>query len=134
MFEVQKSAEFAAAHSLRDYDGPCARNHGHNYRVEVVVRGRRLDDRRMIIDFHSIDEILAPVVRRIDHRNLNEIPPFDTVNPTAEAIAAWFFGELRDAVAERTGGTGYLAAVRLWETPDSCATYSEEPSPAPPGS
>jgi 6-pyruvoyltetrahydropterin/6-carboxytetrahydropterin synthase len=127
MFEVQKSAEFSAAHSLRDYDGPCARNHGHNYRVEVVVRGRRLDDRRMIIDFHTIEEILAPVVRRVDHRNLNEIPPFDTVNPTAEAVAAWFFTELKAAVAERTGGGGYLAAVRLWETPDACVTYSEEP-------
>jgi 6-pyruvoyltetrahydropterin/6-carboxytetrahydropterin synthase len=129
MFEVQKSAEFSAAHSLRDYDGPCARNHGHNYRVEVVVRGRRLDDRRMIIDFETIDEILEPVVRRVDHRNLNEIPPFDTVNPTAEAIAAWFFAELKDAVARGTGGRGHLAAVRLWETPDSCVTYTEETTP-----
>ena len=127
MFEIQKSVTFSAAHSLRDYVGPCARNHGHNYRVEVVVRGKSLDPQEMLIDFDVLDRLLAPVVARVDHQNLNEIPPFDTLNPTAEAIAAWFYRELALPVKETTQGRGFLAAIRLWETPDACVLYSEAP-------
>ena len=87
MYEIQKSAEFSAAHALRDYEGPCARNHGHNYRIEIVVRGHTLDRQRLLIDFADLDRLLAPLVERLDHQNLNEIPPFDRVNPTAEASA-----------------------------------------------
>lgn len=126
MFEIQTSIEFSAAHSLRDYDGPCARNHGHNYRLEIVVRAERLNDQQMVMDFVDMDRLLAGVIKPLDHRNLNEVPPFDEINPTAEAIAAWFFGKLKPAVAETTGGRAELARVRLWETPEACVTYSEE--------
>ncbi len=126
MFEIRKSAEFAAAHSLRDYDGPCARNHGHNYKVEVVIRGEDLDPQRMLLDFTALERVLRPLIERVDHRNLNQVPPFDTINPTAEAVAAWIHRELRQPVAEAGGGRARLAAVRLWETPDACVTYSED--------
>jgi 6-pyruvoyltetrahydropterin/6-carboxytetrahydropterin synthase len=126
MYEVQKSAEFSAAHTLRDYEGPCARNHGHNYRVEVVVRGEKLDPQRLLIDFADLDRILAPLVARLDHQNLNEIAPFDRVNPTAEAIAEWFYRGLVEPVTKATGGRARLGAVRLWETPDSWVVYSED--------
>ncbi len=126
MYEIQKTAEFAAAHSLRDYDGPCSRNHGHNYRVEIVVRGEELDAQRMLLDFVALDRVLGPLIDRVDHRNLNQVPPFDEVNPTAEAVAAWFYGELKSKIAEASGGRAGLAAVRIFETPDSCVTYSED--------
>lgn len=126
MFEIRKSAEFAAAHALRDYDGPCARPHGHNYKVEVVVRGENLDDQRMLMDFVDLDRALAPLLKKVDHRNLNEIPPFDEVNPTAEAVAAWFHQELKEPIRKLSDGRAALAAVRLWEMSDSCVTYSEE--------
>jgi 6-pyruvoyltetrahydropterin/6-carboxytetrahydropterin synthase len=126
VFEIVKSAEFAAAHALRDYDGPCARNHGHNYKVEIVIRGERLDGQEMLIDFAHLDRVVAPLIERVDHRNLNDMPPFDRVNPTAEAVAAWFYREMRPRIAEVSGGRAALSAVRLWETPDSCVTYTEE--------
>ena len=126
MFEIQTSIEFSAAHSLRDYDGPCARNHGHNYRLEIVVRAEQLNDQMMVMDFTEMDHLLAGVIKPVDHQNLNEIPPFDKINPTAEAIAAWFFKELKPGVAAITGGRAGLARVRLWETPEACVTYSEE--------
>jgi len=125
MYEVQKSVEFSAAHALRDYEGPCARNHGHNYRVEIAVRGDTLDRQKLLIDFAELDRILAPLVARVDHQNLNEIPPFDRVNPTAEAIAEWFYRGMVESVAKATEGRARLAAVRLWETPDSWVVYSE---------
>jgi 6-pyruvoyltetrahydropterin/6-carboxytetrahydropterin synthase len=125
MYEIQKCADFSAAHALRDYVGPCARNHGHNYRVEIVVRGETLDRQRLLIDFADLDRLLAPLVERLDHQNLNEIPPFDRVNPTAEAIAEWFYRGLVEPVARATGGRATLALVRLWETPEACVVYSE---------
>jgi 6-pyruvoyltetrahydropterin/6-carboxytetrahydropterin synthase len=127
MFTVLKSVWFSAAHSLREYDGPCARNHGHNYRLEIVVRGRELDGQRMLVDFLDLDRAVAPLVSRVDHRNLNEVPPFDEVNPTAEAIAAWFFRELKAVVPAVSGARAQLAEIRLWETPDACVIVTEEP-------
>jgi len=126
MFEIQKNAEFAAAHSLRDYDGPCARNHGHNYKVEIHVRGEALDEQRMLLDFVDLDRVLTPLLERVDHRNLNEIPPFDEINPTAEAVAAWFYQELRGPISKLSQGRARLARIRLWETSDACVTYSED--------
>ena len=126
MFTIQKSAEFAAAHALRDYDGPCARNHGHNYKLEILVQGETLDEKRMLMDFVDLDRALRPLIERVDHRNLNEMPPFDEINPTAEAVAAWFYRELADRIAELSKGRAHLELVRLWETPDACVTYSEK--------
>ena len=106
--------------------GPCARNHGHNYRVEILVRGETLDAAEMLIDFDVLDRLLAPAVARLDHRDLNEVAPFDRVNPTAEAIAEWFFRGLVEPVSQATDGRARVAAVRLWETPDSWVVYSED--------
>ncbi len=129
MFTIRKSVSFAAAHSLRDYDGPCARNHGHNYRVEVSVEGRELDSQKMLVDFVDLDAILAPLLERVDHRNLNEVPPFDEINPTAEAIAAWFHRELRSRVLEISGGRARLVEIRLWETPDAYVIVRDDDTP-----
>lgn len=125
MFEITKTVTFSAAHALRDYDGPCARKHGHNYRLEVVVRGDRLDDQRMLMDFFHLHRVLDPLMAKVDHRDLNTVPPFDEVNPTAEAVAAWIFTELRGPIARESRDRAQLAAIRLWETPDACVTYTE---------
>jgi 6-pyruvoyltetrahydropterin/6-carboxytetrahydropterin synthase len=125
MYIVRKSMEFSAAHALRDYEGPCARVHGHNYRVEVEVQGPDLDERELLVDFYDVDRALVPLIATVDHQLLNEIPPFTEVNPTAEAIAAWFYRELKSALGSLPPG-GRLAAVHIWETPDSCASYREE--------
>ena len=121
MYVVKKSLPFSAAHALRDYDGPCARVHGHNYRVEVEVQGEKLGDNELLVDFYDLDAMLKPLVDRLDHQYLNEIPPFTEINPTAEAIAAWFFREL-ERIWPRDAGY-VLKGVHLWETDDSCASY-----------
>ncbi|NNF07589.1 MAG: 6-carboxytetrahydropterin synthase QueD [Candidatus Eisenbacteria bacterium] len=126
MYRVRKSQEFSAAHSLRDYDGPCARIHGHNYRVEVDVVGDKLDDQELLVDFYEVDRLLEPIVGKVDHQYINEIPPFVEINPTAEAIAAWFFRELEPLIQTTFGGRVKLAAIHLWETQDSCASFSAE--------
>src|SRR5512140_1948372 len=120
MFELTKKAVFSAAHYLRGYPGPCAHLHGHNWTIEVVLRAERVDPREMIIDFADLGREIDEVVEEVDHRNLNELPPFDEVNPTSENLAAYFHQELSDRLA-KYGVTPYL--VRVWELPDCSAAY-----------
>ncbi len=115
--------DFAAAHYLRNYEGPCSRVHGHNWKVEVEVSASRLDEIGMGLDFKWIKQATNKLVERLDHQNLNELPVFDQQNPTAENIAAWLYREL-----SRMLNTDVIrvASVTLWETERACVTYTEE--------
>jgi 6-pyruvoyltetrahydropterin/6-carboxytetrahydropterin synthase len=86
---IGRTYRFESAHWLPNVpDGhKCKNLHGHNYRVEIVVSGR-LDDRGFVADFAEIDAEVAPLIKKIDHRLLNEVEGLE--NPTAEIIAAWF--------------------------------------------
>ena len=123
MFEVTKKATFAAAHFLRNYDGPCARLHGHNWTVEVTVRAPKVDPMGMVVDFMDLGAAMDELLEMVDHRNLNEIPPFIEVNPTSENLAAWFHQELERRLAPK-GIRPHV--VRIWEMPDCSAAYWKE--------
>ena len=113
---------FSSAHVLRNYVGKCANLHGHNYRVEVYVRGHELDKAEMLADFAEIKASTRRLVDYLDHRNINELPPFDTEwNPTAERLAEYFCLEVgRDLNNDRV----QVHKVRVWET-DTCAATFE---------
>jgi len=119
MFEVSCQLTFAAAHALRGYKGKCERTHGHNYRVEVTAEGERLNEIGLLFDFVELKEAMRAVIDRIDHTFLNENPPFDTVNPSAENIARFFYEELRKPLE----GRAHVSQVRVWETDNSVASY-----------
>lgn len=114
--------DFAASHSLRDYPGDCARLHGHNWGVEIEVSASRLDDLGMVIDFKEIKRMTHVIISRLDHYYLNEIPPFDTINPTAENISAYIYRELKKQI-DTTDIE--VEAVTLWETERASVRYSE---------
>ncbi|MGQ9523738.1 MAG: 6-carboxytetrahydropterin synthase QueD [Armatimonadota bacterium] len=120
MYELRVEASFDAAHCLREYDGPCGRLHGHTYRVQVVLQGQQLSPSGMLVDFREAKCALNDVVQRFDHRLLNEVPPFTTLNPTAENLARHFYEELRQVLG------ACVARVTVWESPSSCASYWEE--------
>ena len=122
MFVLKIVTDFASAHSLRDYPGDCARLHGHNWQVEVSVCSQVLDDSGIAIDFREIKKQTKLVVKRLDHQYLNEIKPFDVLNPTAENIAKYFFDEIALLI---TNKDVKVKAVMIWETPRSAVTYSE---------
>jgi 6-pyruvoyltetrahydropterin/6-carboxytetrahydropterin synthase len=104
---------FAAAHRLPRYEGPCFRQHGHNYKFFVAVEGDVDPRTGMIADFGVLKQVVQEeVLARVDHRNLNDILD----NPTAENIARWIW----EALERRLPG---LAEVRLFEIPDCCVTY-----------
>lgn len=122
-YTLKVVTDFAAAHLLRDYPGECSRLHGHNWKVEVEVVASALDEVGMGIDFKAIKHATKEVIAALDHRHLNEIPPFDTINPTAENIAAYVHAQLSRTL---NGARTRVAAVTLWETERACVRYSEE--------
>ena len=115
--------DFAAAHLLRGYPGACSQLHGHNWKVEVQVYASQLDKIGMGMDFKVIKQATKALIDTLDHQNLNEIPPFDTINPTAENISAFLFKGL-----SKTLNTDVVrvSSVTLWETDRACVTYTEE--------
>jgi len=122
MYELTVERSFCAAHFLRDYEGACARMHGHNYRVEVCVAGEQLQANGMLLDFGRLKELCDAILGELDHRLLNELPPFSARNATSENLARYIHDHVRQAL---TGTCATVRSVRVWETPGQSATYTE---------
>ncbi len=123
MYELTVRASFSAAHSLRDYDGPCSNVHGHNWIVEVVVGGRELLPNGMLVDFGDIKKATAEVMSLLDHANVNEVAPFDEMNPTSENLARWIYGQVGARV---NTDSLKVTRVNVREAETSCASYFED--------
>jgi 6-pyruvoyltetrahydropterin/6-carboxytetrahydropterin synthase len=122
IYTLKIVTDFAAAHTLRDYPGACSRMHGHNWKVEVEVQATELDKVGMGIDFKDIKQATRNVTEELDHYYLNDIPPFDRVNPTAENIASYIFQAVSELInTERVT----VKAVTLWETERACVRYEQ---------
>jgi 6-pyruvoyltetrahydropterin/6-carboxytetrahydropterin synthase len=122
MYEVSVDATFAAAHSLRGYKGKCEDLHGHNYLVRLVVSGKELDQIGLLQDFTLLKQVLRGIVNKLDHKHLNELPPFDKVNPSAENLARFIHDEAARELSGKLGGAS-PASVTVWETETAAATY-----------
>lgn len=123
MFEIAVEQTFAAAHALRGYKGKCEHIHGHNYRVRVTLEGEQVDASGLLVDFVDLKRLLRRSIEYLDHRFVNELPPFDQLNPTAENMARYFFDELERALGEEGFAGVRLKEVTVWETDTSLATY-----------
>ena len=123
MYELTVRSAFEAAHFISGYNGKCSRLHGHNWNIEAVVRGEKLDGLGMLIDFKILKAELNKVLDAFDHRFLNELETFSEENPTAEILARKIFKQL--AANEIFSGATKLYAVKVFETPNSCVTYYE---------
>jgi 6-pyruvoyltetrahydropterin/6-carboxytetrahydropterin synthase len=121
-YTLKVLADFAAAHTLRDYPGACSRMHGHNWKVEAEVVATQLNDIGMAIDFKTIKNEVRAIANILDHYYLNELEPFTEINPTAENIARYFFQELASRL-----NTEHItvSALTLWETERACVRYTE---------
>lgn len=120
MYEISVRQEFDAAHCLRGYKGKCETLHGHRFQVVVNVRAEKLNNIGLAYDFVALKRHLQAVIDILDHRNLNEVKPFDKINPSSENIAATVYNELK----ERLQGSGVtLHSVQVWESPENCVTY-----------
>lgn len=123
-FEVMIERNFSSAHQLRGYKGKCENLHGHNYKVEIFARGPELNNIGLLIDFGDLKEAADEIVRYLDHRNINELPPFDEeLNPSAENLAKFFVDYLNSRISD---DRVQVYKVRCYETPTSVATYQTE--------
>jgi len=121
MFEVTIEETFAAGHALRNYHGKCENVHGHNYRCQVTLQGAELDSIGLLVDFVELKKVVHGVLDRMDHQWLNEFPPFDVLNPSAENMAKYIFDEVSVGLKSRDGVR--VGSIRLWETDTASATY-----------
>ena len=125
MFEVTVDAGFSSGHYLRNYRGKCENPHGHNYRVQVTLQGKELDEAGLLLDFKLLKQVLRPVVEYLDHQMINDLEPFTTVNPSAENLAKYFFDETNKQLAGMTGGRVTVKSSTIFETDTSSAVYYE---------
>jgi 6-pyruvoyltetrahydropterin/6-carboxytetrahydropterin synthase len=126
MYTVFKDFTFAAAHAIRGHTGGCQNLHGHNYRVRVQVTAGRLDALGMVIDFADLKRVVGEVLGPFDHRLINDIPPFDQRNTTAELLAEYVF---REVAARLDDERLSVARVEVWENDSACAVYTLDPEP-----
>lgn len=123
-YQLKILTDFAAAHTLRNYPGACSRMHGHNWKVELEVEASQLNELGIAIDFRDMKKTTNEICDRLDHQYLNDVPPFNKLNPTAENIAAYLYTEIGKQI---NSDTAKVKALTLWETDRACVRYSEEP-------
>lgn len=126
MFEITAAAHFDAAHFLREYNGKCANLHGHRWKVEVSIRGAELDKIGILVDFSDVKSFLKEAMNKFDHRLINDVNPFNNINPTAENIAKFIFDFMDEQVGAKYGERAKLHKVIVWETETSNAAYFKE--------
>jgi 6-pyruvoyltetrahydropterin/6-carboxytetrahydropterin synthase len=106
---------FDAAHQLVGYEGPCEKLHGHTWKVQVFIKGNKLNKLGMMMDFKEVKLMVQFAVAKLDHTNLNMIPYFRKVNPTSENVAKYIF----DQVSKKAD----VVKVTVFESPVTSATY-----------
>ena len=123
MYTVTIETEFSAAHIIRGYNGPCSRLHGHNWKVTVEAKTEVLDTIGMSVDFYVLQKKTEEITAKFDHRDINNIPPFDKeLNPTSENIARYIYDELKKLLPVNVK----LSYVAIGETGQYTAKYSEQ--------
>lgn len=124
MYVVSVQAHYDSAHYLRKYKGKCEKLHGHRYVVEAALTSEELNESGLAYDFVDVKKHLRELADELDHENINELPPFTEIEPSAENQARFFFDQLRSRMPDRMKDA--LLYVRVWETPTQWAQYSEK--------
>ena len=122
MFQVSVEESFSAGHALRGYKGKCENPHGHNYKVQVTLEGPSLDSVGLLYDFVHLKQVIHGVIQAVDHKFLNDVAPFDVINPSAENIAKYFYDEASREMQQSPHGPR-IASITVWETDVTAATY-----------
>jgi len=122
-YELSIETHFSAAHQLRGYPGDCARLHGHNWHVKLFVRCSELDELGLGIDYKIMKSELKAAIEKWDHYNLNDIAPFDKINPSSENVARLLFEEM---VARLNNKRLYVSRIEVAETCTAKVSYWED--------
>ena len=123
MYQVSVEQHFDAAHFLRGYRGKCEAMHGHRFRVVVRIKSSGIDSIGIAYDFTDLKHHLGDIIARFDHTSLNDVPPFDKINPSSENIATTIYNKLKPKLA---GAPVSLVSVEVWESPHQGVAYSPD--------
>ncbi len=123
MYQISVEQHFDAAHFLKGYQGQCEALHGHRFKVVARVSASGVNDIGLAYDFTVLKQHLADILIRFDHTCLNDVPPFDKINPSSENIASTIYNDLEPKLA---GAPVSLSCVEVWESPDSWVAYSPD--------
>ena len=123
MYEISVEKHFDAAHFLRGYKGKCEALHGHRFRVVAKVRAAGLDNIGLAYDFTELKQHLNDILVKFDHTCLNDVPPFDKINPSSENAAAAIYDELKRKLATAPLS---LSCIEVWESPQTGVAYSPD--------
>lgn len=123
MFELKVKVDFPAAHHLEGYPGDCARPHGHNWVLEVYARSKKLDSIGLAVDFRTLKGAAKELIAPWDHQDLNTLPDFKDINPSAEQIAKLAYDRLSMLVDNRET---WIERVVVWENERCSAAYFDE--------
>ncbi len=119
-YELSIETHFSAAHQLRDYPGDCARLHGHNWHIKLFVTCSELDELGLGIDYKIMKSELKSAIEKWDHYNLNDIEPFDKINPSSENVARLLFEEM---VGRLNNERLYVSRIEVAETCTAKVSY-----------
>ncbi|RLB29155.1 MAG: 6-carboxytetrahydropterin synthase QueD [Deltaproteobacteria bacterium] len=120
MYELRVITQFAAAHRLRNFKGKCEKLHGHNWRIEVIVEGEKLNDAGLLIDFKEVKDDTNRILEELDHSFLNELSQFKDQNPSSENIAAYIFEKLSSKLNDNRIK---VTKVTAWESDSASTSY-----------
>ena len=123
MYEISVEQHFDAAHFLRGYQGKCEALHGHRFRVVVKIKSAGVNDIGIAYDFVELKQHLRDILAKFDHTCLNDIPPFDKINPSSENIASTIYNELQPKLV---GAPVSLSCVEVWESPQTGVVYTPD--------
>jgi 6-pyruvoyltetrahydropterin/6-carboxytetrahydropterin synthase len=128
-YTIRTNGEFESAHSIREYvetesgkfiDEPI---HGHTWKIEAFIASQTVNQRTgFAIDFLDIKKKVDELCEYLDHKLINEVPPFDKINPSTENISKWFYDNIIEIVPERS----YLERVVVWEGPNNYVIYEKK--------
>ena len=120
MFELKVINHFSAAHQLKLVAVKCENLHGHNWKIEVCVKGEKLNPAGVIMDFGQIKKYVSEIMTSLDHKFLNELEWFKGANPSSEIIAMKIATELQEKIDDPSVK---VSSVTAWESDDACAKY-----------
>ena len=114
--ELSKTFRFDAAHRLPNVPAEhrCAGLHGHRYHVTVTVAGEVDERLGWVMDFGEINEVVGPLIKQLDHCELNAVEGLD--NPTSEQIAKWLWDRIKPRLPQ-------LVSVAVAESDTSLCVY-----------
>ena len=119
MYELKVESSFSSAHHLLNYEGECENQHGHNWRVELFIKGDKLDKANLLVDFKVLKKELNKILDMLDHKDINTLKEFEGISPSSEIISKFIYEKMKEKIP-------CVSKVAVWETEKACAAYFEE--------